>query len=110
VLATFDAAESVLKTPQVRSVPGGEENVTMIAVPSPPLRSAPAGAPERLAVVASDDEEGVELLGIEFLDAFPSSEKVRKRVVVQGWVKRLVFLILQVQLQITLASVAPVAD
>jgi hypothetical protein len=54
----------------------------MIAVPSPPLRIAPTSAPERLAVVASDDEEGVELLGIEFLDAFPSSEKVRKRLLI----------------------------
>jgi hypothetical protein len=61
----------------------------MIAVPSPPLRIAPAGAPERLAVVASDDEEGVELLGIEFLDAFPSSEKVRKRFLVACPIGRL---------------------
>lgn len=54
----------------------------MITVPSPPLRIAPAGAPERLAVVASDDEEGVVIFGIEFLDAFPSSEKIRKRLLV----------------------------
>src|ERR1700744_2723258 len=57
------ALEGSFESEDVGAVPCREKDVAVVAVSSPPGGIRVAGSPERLAMVAGDDEEGVGVIG-----------------------------------------------
>lgn len=68
VLATLDLPEGSFEKIDICPTSSREQHITMMTMPSPPLRISPAGAAKMHAVIAGNFEEGIIVFGILRLD------------------------------------------